>query len=200
MWPCFTTPQRPRRGKPLKNHSGENKKMHSWSHWRDHGTCQGQMVVLLRWRTFQPPWQGDELVYGVAEVPTPTYCDETSLVVEVEVAPINSSDIGSACVLATVWWRRPYRRRGCVHRRSYFSRAPVSTCKDDGDKQPLGSEGMGVIVAAGYVFEAQSLLKKCVAAPVGASSARYTKTSLNHPVFPVLPDDVQVCSWTPRGA
>ena len=44
--------------------------------------------------------QGDKLVYGVAELPTPTVCDEKDLVIKVEAAPINPSDLGNVGMLA----------------------------------------------------------------------------------------------------
>ena len=62
--------------------------------------------------------------------------------------------------------------------------------KADGDTKPVGNEGAGVVVAAGSAPEAQDLLGKCVAVTGGSSSAQYTKTSLNNPMFAVLPDDV----------
>ena len=78
-----------------------------------------------------------------------------------------------------------------------FPQALARTSKADGDKQPVGSEGMHVFVAAGCAPESQSLLEKRVAVAVGASYALYTKTSFNTPMFfAVLPDDVQACSWT----
>ena len=48
--------------------------------------------------------QGDELVYGAAEVPTPTVSDERDLVIKVEASRINASDNGGAGRLAKVWW------------------------------------------------------------------------------------------------
>ena len=36
--------------------------------------------------------QGDKLVYGVAEIPTPTVSDEKDLIIKVEAAPIKPSD------------------------------------------------------------------------------------------------------------
>merc|ERR1712012_438929 len=53
-----------------------------------------------------------------------------------------------------------------------------------------GNEGAGVVVAAGSAPEAQALLGKRVAVTGGSSYAQYTKTSLNNPMFAVLPDDV----------
>ena len=44
--------------------------------------------------------QGDKLVYGVAEIPTPTVSDEKDLIIKVEAAPINPSDLGSVGMLA----------------------------------------------------------------------------------------------------
>ena len=45
--------------------------------------------------------QGDKLVYGVAEIPTPTVCsDEKDLIIKVEAAPIKPSDLGSVGMLA----------------------------------------------------------------------------------------------------
>ena len=78
----------------------------------------------------------------------------------------------------------------------HFPQALARTFKADGDKQPVGSEGMHVIVAAGCAPESQCLLEKRVEVAMGASYALYTTTSFNTPMFAVLPDDVQACSWT----
>merc|ERR1712135_139183 len=61
--------------------------------------------------------------------------------------------------------------------------------KADGDTKPVGNEG-AVVVAAGSAPEAQALLGKRVAVTGGSSYSQYTKTSLNDPMFAVLPDDV----------
>ena len=44
--------------------------------------------------------QGEKLVYGVAEIPTPTVSDEKDFIIKVEAAPINPSDLGSVGMLA----------------------------------------------------------------------------------------------------
>ena len=44
--------------------------------------------------------QGDKLVYGVAEIPMPIVSDEKDLIIKVEAAPINPSDLGSVGMLA----------------------------------------------------------------------------------------------------
>ena len=62
--------------------------------------------------------------------------------------------------------------------------------KADGDTKPVGNEGAGVVVAAGSAPEAQDLLGKRVEVTGFSSYAQYTKTSLNNPMFAVLPDDV----------
>ena len=44
--------------------------------------------------------QGDKLVYGVAEIPMPTVSDQKDLIIKVEAAPINPSDLGNVGMLA----------------------------------------------------------------------------------------------------
>ena len=116
-------------------------------------------------KAFVSTRQGDELFHGVAEVPTSTVSDEKDLVIKVEAAQINvnASDTGSAGRLA--------RYCGDVFAASEvasivtdrFPQSLASTFTADGHKQPVGREGMGVIVAAGCALEAQSLLMKRVA-------------------------------------
>merc|ERR1719223_1702225 len=61
--------------------------------------------------------------------------------------------------------------------------------KDD-DTKIVGSEGSGVVVAAGASAEAQALIGKRVAMCSGGCYAQYAKTAVGDAMFAVLPDDV----------
>jgi NADPH:quinone reductase-like Zn-dependent oxidoreductase len=134
--------------------------------------------------------QGDNLVYGLAEVPTPTVSDEKDLIIKVEAAPINPSDIGSVGILARFGGDSIVAGEAPSTVAVPFPQALAGMFKADGDTKPVGNEGAGVVVAAGSAPEAQALLGKRVAVTGGSSYAQYTKTSLNNPMFAVLPDDV----------
>eukprot|EP00450_Noctiluca_scintillans_P039037 CAMPEP_0194477374 /NCGR_PEP_ID=MMETSP0253-20130528/1136_1 /TAXON_ID=2966 /ORGANISM="Noctiluca scintillans" /LENGTH=107 /DNA_ID=CAMNT_0039316339 /DNA_START=28 /DNA_END=347 /DNA_ORIENTATION=- len=99
--------------------------------------------------------QGDKLVYGLAEVPTPTVSDEKDLIIKVEAAPINPSDVAWAIGMVG------QSGGGCVAAGEApstvtvpFPEALAGTFKADGDMKPVGGEGAGVVVAAGSAPEA----------------------------------------------
>merc|ERR1719223_1155350 len=61
--------------------------------------------------------------------------------------------------------------------------------KDD-DTKIVGSEGSGVVVAAGASAEGASMFVKWVAMCSGGCYAQYAKTAVGDAMFAVLPDDV----------
>ena len=131
---------------------------------------------------------GDKLVYGVAEILTPTVGDEKDFVFKVEAAPISPSDLGSVGMLARFGADSIAVGEAAFTVTVPFPQALEGMFKVDGDMKPVGNEGAGVAVAAGSAPEAQDLLGKRVAVTGGSSYAQYTKTSLNNPVFAVLLD------------
>ena len=118
--------------------------------------------------------QGDELVYGVAEVPTPPASDEKDLVIKVEAAPINDSDTCSATSLPQAMLLPPSQ---------YFLPQLTPT-------RNLSVARVWCDRGCWLRSVSQSLLGKRVAVAVGSSYAEYTKTSRNNPRFAVLPDDM----------
>ena len=134
--------------------------------------------------------QGDKMVYGVAELPTPTVSDEKDLVIKVEAAPINPSDLGNVGMLARFGADSIAAGEAASTVTVPFPQALEGMFKADGDTKPVGNEGAGVVVVAGSAPEAQALLGKRVAVTGGSSYSQYTKTSLSNPMFAVLPDDV----------
>ena len=133
---------------------------------------------------------GDKLVYGVAEMLTPTVGDEKDFIFKVEAAPISPSDLGSVGMLARFVADSIAVGEAAFTVTVPFPQALEGMFKADGDSKPVGNEGAGVVVHAGSAPEAQDLLGKRVAVTGGSSYAQYTKTSLNNPMFAVLLEDV----------
>jgi len=128
------------------------------------------------------------LVYGVQEVPTPTVEGDKDLIVKMRAAPINPSDLQSLAMVARFGGKKVAGgATGTVC-------APLPEAIPDGlkeDKSMLmtGTEGVGVVVAAGASPDAQALIGKNVACCAGGAYAQYAKTTTDSPMFAVLPDD-----------
>jgi len=132
--------------------------------------------------------QGDKLVYGVAEVPTPVVSDDKDLIVKVEAAPVNPSDLATVSMLSRFNDGKVFAGDSPSTVAIPLPEAAHGIFKADGDTRPVGGEGSGIVVAAGASPEAQALIGKRVAIITGSTYAQYTKTSLNNPMFAVLPD------------
>ena len=133
---------------------------------------------------------GDKLVYGVAEILTPTVGDEKDFIFKVEAAPISPSDLGTVGMLARFVADSIAVGEAAFTVTVPFPQALEGMFKAVGDMKPVGNEDAGVVVAAESAPEAQDLLGKRVAVTGGSSYAQYTKTSLNNPMFAVLLEDV----------
>jgi NADPH:quinone reductase len=128
------------------------------------------------------------LELSLAEVPVPTPgADE--VVLRVEAAPINPSDIGllfGAADLGTVRATGPASRP--VVTAAIPERAMKAMAGRLGQSLPVGNEGAGTVVAAGSSAAAQALLGKRVAGLGGAMYAQYR----------ALP--IEQCLTLPEGA
>ena len=92
--------------------------------------------------------------------------DEKDLVIKVEAAPINPSDLGSVGMLARFGADSIAEGEAASTVTVPFPQAHEGMFKADGDTKPVGNEGAGVVVAAGSAPEAQALLGKRVAVAV----------------------------------
>eukprot|EP00927_Polykrikos_kofoidii_P015204 TRINITY_DN1674_c0_g1_i5.p1 TRINITY_DN1674_c0_g1~~TRINITY_DN1674_c0_g1_i5.p1 ORF type:complete len:406 (-),score=83.50 TRINITY_DN1674_c0_g1_i5:164-1318(-) len=134
--------------------------------------------------------QGNNLVYGLAEVPTPTVSGDRDLIVKVEASPINPSDLASLGMVARFGGDKVNVGESPSTVAAPLPAAAAGMFKEDGETKPLGSEGSGVVVAAGASAEAQALIGKRVAMCSGGCYAQYAKTVVDSPMFAVLPDGV----------
>lgn len=134
--------------------------------------------------------QGGNLVYGLAEVPTPAVSGDKDLIVKMRAAPINPSDLGSVGMVAKFGGDKVVAGESPSTVVAPLSEIAVGMFSADGDTKPTGSEGVGVVVAAGASSEAQALIGKTVSFCSGACYAQYAKTSIGNPMMTVLPDDV----------
>jgi len=127
----------------------------------------------------------------VADMPTPTVQGDKDLIIKIRAAPVNPSDLGSVGMAArfggdaVVGGESPSTVSAPLPEEAM---AAVGMSAD-GATLPVGSEGCGVVVAAGESPEAQALLGKNVALCTGGTYAQYTKTQCDAPMFTVLPDD-----------
>lgn len=135
--------------------------------------------------------KGDDITFGVREIPAPTIADPKDIIIKVEACPINPSDhatIGTVAMAAggpdkVVAGDGP----GTVS-------APASDALrarfKDRVMQVVGNEGCGTVVAAGESAEAQALVGKRVALTTGKNYAQYIKYQAGAGgFFTVLPDD-----------
>jgi len=134
---------------------------------------------------------GGNLVYGLAEVPTPTISGDKDLIIKMIASPINPSDLGSLGMVArfgrdavvagetpsTVSAPLPEAAAGMFAGKTHLA---------------VGSEGTGVVVAAGASPEAQALIGKNVAGTFGGCYAQYAKATTDLDMFSVVPDGTGV--------
>ena len=114
-----------------------------------------------------------ELELSLAEVPVPQPGPD-EVVVRVEAAPINPSDLGllfGAADMSTA------REAGTAERPILTARIPASLMKAMAGRMdqslPVGNEGAGVVVAAGASDPAQQLLGKTVAVLAGEMYSQF---------------------------
>jgi len=131
---------------------------------------------------------GGNLVYGLAEVPTPTVSGDKDLIVKMTASPINPSDLGSVAMVARFGGANVVAGETPSTVVAPLPEAAAGMFAADGDTKPVGSEGTGVVVAAGASPEAQALIGKNVALCSGGTYAQYAKTTTDTPMFAVLPD------------
>jgi len=134
--------------------------------------------------------QGDNLVFGLADVPTPTISGDRDLIVKMEASPINPSDLGSLGMVARFGGEKVIVGESASTVSAALPESAKAMFKEDGAATVLGSEGAGVVVAAGASPEAQATIGKHVALCVGGCYAQYAKVSMDSPMFTVLPDGV----------
>lgn len=133
--------------------------------------------------------QGGNLVYGLAEVPTPAVTGDKDLIVKMEASPLNPSDLASVGLVARFGGGKVNAGESPSTVVAPLPEAAAGMFKQD-DVKFLGGEGAGVVVAAGASAEAQALVGKRVAILSGACYAQYAKTTVDAAMFAVLPDDV----------
>lgn len=128
-----------------------------------------------------------ELELSLIEVPTPEPGPD-EVVVRVEAAPINPSDLGlllGAADMSTA------RNAGTQARPIVTAQVPEKLMKAMAARVdqslPVGNEGAGVVVKAGSSPQAQALLGKKVAALGGAMYSQFRTGKVNQCL--VLPDD-----------
>lgn len=128
-----------------------------------------------------------ELELSLIEVPTPEPGPD-EVVVRVEAAPINPSDLGlllGAADMSTA------RNAGTQTRPIVTAQVPEKLMKAMAARVdqslPVGNEGAGVVVKAGSSPQAQALLGKKVAALGGAMYSQFRTGKVNQCL--VLPDD-----------
>ena len=110
-----------------------------------------------------------ELRLSIETVPTPVP-GANEVLVRVEAAPINPSDLGLLIATADV---------GKAKRNGAFVTAPIPPATMGGlaarvgESMPVGNEGCGIVVAAGDAPDAQALIGHMVAMVGGATYAEY---------------------------
>ena len=116
-----------------------------------------------------------QLSIATTEFPTPAAHE---VVVRVEAAPINPSDLGLLLAMADVSQATSAGSGGDV---VVTAPIPQNVMKGlaarIGESMPVGNEGSGVVVAAGESAEAQALLGKLVGFVGGASYGEYRATA-----------------------
>ena len=112
-----------------------------------------------------------QLSLASVETPTPTAYD---VLVRVEAAPINPSDLGLLLAAADVGLATSSGDPGDPVVSAPLSPAVMASLSGRvGESMPVGNEGAGVVVAAGEAPEAQALLGRLVAFVGGASYSQY---------------------------
>src|ERR1700688_317094 len=114
-----------------------------------------------------------DLELSLTRVPTPVPA-ANEVLVRVEAAPINPSDLGLLFAGADM---TKASQRGTKDQRSVAARIPEAALKSMAARfdvsMPVGNEGAGVVVEAGSSEAAQALLGKTVAALGGAMYSQY---------------------------
>jgi NADPH2:quinone reductase len=114
-----------------------------------------------------------ELQLSLARVPTPVPA-ANEVLVRVEAAPINPSDLGLLFAGADM---TKAEQRGSKREPLVVARVPEAALRGMsarfGHSMPVGNEGAGVVVAAGSSGAAQSLLGKTVAVLGGAMYSQF---------------------------
>lgn len=114
-----------------------------------------------------------ELELSLAELPV-VPPGENEVLVRMEAAPINPSDLGmllSAADMSSLQARGTPDRPVVTARVAQAAMASLANRIDV--SMPVGNEGAGVVVAAGASKDAQSLMGKLVAAPGGSAYSQY---------------------------
>jgi len=97
----------------------------------------------------------------------------SQILVRVEAAPINPSDLG-LLFAARTWRRRPLRERlDAPSSQRRLSTGASRACRPRGTSLSVGNEGAGTVVAAGMSPDAQALLGRTVAIAGGSMYAQY---------------------------
>jgi len=134
---------------------------------------------------------GSNVVYGVAEFPTPTISDDKDLIIKIICSPINPSDLNHLGMV------KRFGGDNVVAGESPFTVAaplPEAAAGMFAGKTHLGvgQEAMGVVVAAGASPEAQALIGKKVAVSMAGALAgtfaQYVKHTCGLKTCVVLPD------------
>ena len=114
------------------------------------------------------------LELSLAEVPMPQPAHDDEVVVRMEAAPINPSDLGLLFGGADM---RTAKASGTAERPVITASVPAAAMAAMaprlGESMPVGNEGAGTVVAAGASAAAQALLGKKVALIGGAMYAEY---------------------------
>ena len=114
-----------------------------------------------------------QLELSLAEVPTPRPADD-EVVVRIEAAPLNPSDIGLLFGAADI---RTAKLAGSPTRPVVTMQIPQPAMRAMaarvGQPMPVGNEGAGVVVAAGSSAAAQTLMGKTVAVLGGAMYSQF---------------------------
>jgi NADPH2:quinone reductase len=122
--------------------------------------------------------RGGDLELSLASVPTPVP-GANEVVVRVEAAPINPSDLGLLFAGADM---SQATRRGTKDHPLVAARVPDAALKSMTARfdvsMPVGNEGAGVVVEAGSSAAAQALLGKTVAVLGGAMYSQYRCVTL----------------------
>ncbi|MFZ4719626.1 MAG: zinc-binding dehydrogenase [Ilumatobacteraceae bacterium] len=124
-----------------------------------------------------------QLELSIAEVPVPVPADHEVLV-RMEAAPINPSDLGLLLAAADV---RAAASADGVTTAPIPANVLAGLRTRIGESMPVGNEGCGVVVAAGSNPDAQALLGRRVAMVGGATYAEYRNVAAF--MCMALPDD-----------
>lgn len=130
---------------------------------------------------------GSNVVYGVAEVPTPTISGDKDLIIKMIASPINPSDLGMVGLVARFGGANVVAGESSSTVAAPIPEAAAGMFAGK-THLPVGTEGTGVVVAAGASPEAQALIGKNVAGTFGGAYAQYAKCQTDTEMFAVLPD------------